>query len=94
MWSETETKSRRIREEDETGSDGDLKNVRVTEGGSSWHTAEGSSITAPPPSAGRSGELPPPSSLFGSFSCYVTNLDKEPEEGSEDSAVYFEIRWF
>lgn len=52
---------------------------------SSWHTADGSSITVSPPSGGRSEELPPhppalllsPSLLLALPSCYVIKLEEE-----------------
>lgn len=43
---------------------------RMDRGGSSWHTADGSSITVSPPSGGRSEELPssPPALLLSPLS--------------------------
>lgn len=55
-------------------------------GESSWHTADGSSITVSPPSGGRSEERPPPLSpslLLAPRGCYVTELEEGVRRGEE-----------
>lgn len=65
---------------------------------SSWHAADGSSITVSPPSGGRSEELPPhlllacsflpsPSLLLASPGCYEIQLEEEPRREQNGEAV-------